>query len=140
MARVGGSGATMTAVMTGSAPLYVRVIGDSWAQIAEPIRRVHGSHAIVRASGHLRVEDGRHVLARVLARILRLPRPTAAAETQLMVTAGPDGEHWQRTFNGRHFEDTAVRIERIRARGTIRRPRVPISTGRLWRESALCSA
>ena len=93
----------MTAVMTGIAPLYVRVIGDSWTQLAEPIRRAHASHSIVRASGRLRVEHGRHFLARMLARILRLPRPTAAAETELMVTAGPDGEHWQRTFDGRRW-------------------------------------
>jgi hypothetical protein len=40
----------------------------------------------------------------MLARILRLPRPTAAAETQLMVIADSDGEVWQRTFNGRRFK------------------------------------
>jgi len=95
---------TMTAVMMGDSPLYVRVIGDAWTQIAEPIRRVHTSHLTIRASGRLRVEDGRHFLARMLARMLRLPRPTAAAEAQLMVTAGPEGEHWQRTFNGRHLK------------------------------------
>ena len=95
---------TMTAVMMGSSPLYVRVIGDAWTQIAEPIRRVHASHSIIRASGRLRVEDGRHFLARMLARMLRLPRPTAASETQLMVTVSPECEHWQRTFNGRHLK------------------------------------
>ena len=95
---------TMTAVMMGSAPLYVRVVGDAWTQMAEPIRRVHSSHSIIRASGRLRVEDGSHFLSRMLARMLRLPRPSAAAETQLMVTAGPEGEHWQRTFNGRHLK------------------------------------
>jgi len=94
----------MTAVMMGSAPLYVRVVGDAWTQMAEPIRRVHSSHSIIRASGRLRVEDGSHFLSRMLARMLRLPRPSAAAETQLMVTAGPEGEHWQRTFNGRHLK------------------------------------
>lgn len=90
--------------MMSSAPLYERVIGDSWTQVAEPIRRVHASRSIVRASGRLRVEDGPHFLARVLARIIRLPRPTAAAETQLIVTAGPAGEQWQRTFNGRRVK------------------------------------
>ena len=95
---------TMTAVMIGNSPLYVRVIGDAWTQIAEPIRRVHASHSISRASGRLRVEDGRHFLARMLARMLRLPRPTAEAETELMVTVGPECEHWQRTFNGRHLK------------------------------------
>jgi hypothetical protein len=95
---------TIRCVMMGNPPLYVRVIGDAWAQVAEPIRRVHASHSIIRASGRLRVEDGRHFLARMLARMLRLPRPTAAAETHLTVTAGPEGEHWQRTFNGRRLK------------------------------------
>ena len=95
---------TLRCLMMGNPPLYVRVIGDAWTLIAEPIRRVHASHSIIRASGRLRVEDGRHFLARMLARMLRLPRPTAAAEAQLMVTAGPEGEHWQRTFNGRHLK------------------------------------
>ena len=90
--------------MIGNSPLYVRVIGDAWTQIAEPIRRVHASHSIIRASGRLRVEDGRHFLARMLARMLRLPRPTAAAETQLMVTVGPKCEQWQRTFDGRQLQ------------------------------------
>jgi len=90
--------------MTVSAPLYARVIGDSWAQIAEPIRSVHASRAVIRASGQFRVEHGRHFLARVLARMLRLPRPAAAVQTQLVVTADSDGERWQRTFNGRRFE------------------------------------
>jgi hypothetical protein len=91
----------MSAVMMGNSPLYMRVIGDAWTQIAEPIRHVHASHSIIRASGRLRVEDGSHFLARILARMLRLPRPTAAAETQLMVRVGSECEHWQRTFNGR---------------------------------------
>jgi len=95
---------TMTAVMMASSPLYVRVIGDAWAQMAEPIRLAHASHSIIRGSGRLRVEDGRHFLARILARMLRLPRPTAAVETQLLVTVGPECEHWQRTFNGRHLK------------------------------------
>ena len=90
--------------MTVSAPLYARVMGESWTRIADPIRCVHASRAIIRASGQLRVEHGRHFLARILARMLRLPRPAPAADAQLVVAADPGGEHWQRTFNGRRFE------------------------------------
>jgi hypothetical protein len=79
-------------------------MGDSWTQMAEPVRSVHATDSIVRAHGHLRLEHGRHLLARFLARMLRLPRPGAAAETRLIVTARADGEHWQRTFNGRRLE------------------------------------
>jgi Domain of unknown function (DUF4166) len=82
----------------------MRVMGDTWAQIAEPIRHAHTTHSIARARGHLRVDHGRHYLARWLARVLRLPRPSAAADTRLIVTARPDGERWQRTFDGRRLE------------------------------------
>lgn len=87
-----------------TAPLYMRVMGDSWTQLAEPVRCVHATYSIVRAHGHLRIEHGRHHLARFLARMLRLPRPSAAAETRLIVTAHAAGEHWQRTFNGRRLD------------------------------------
>jgi hypothetical protein len=89
--------------MMTTVPLYVRVMGDSWVQVADPVRLVHSTRSITRARGHLRIRHGRHCLARVLARLLRLPRPDPAAETQLTVTARPDGERWQRTFNGRGF-------------------------------------
>jgi Domain of unknown function (DUF4166) len=84
-------------------PLYVRVMGDSWSHIAEPVRGIHSTYEITRAHGQLRIQRGRHHLARFLARMLRLPRPDARAETQLTVTPRADGERWQRTFNGRSF-------------------------------------
>src|SRR4029453_1090375 len=84
-------------------PLYVRVMGDSWLQVAEPVRLAHSTRSITRARGRLRIRHGPHYLARVLARMLGFPRPEAAAATQLTVTASPDGERWQRSFNGRGF-------------------------------------
>jgi hypothetical protein len=94
----------MAVVMTANGALYVRIIGEAWSQMAEPIRRVHSGESPLRVSGRLRVEHGSHALARALARLLRLPRAAAAAETQLTVTAGPDGDQWQRAFDGRRFE------------------------------------
>jgi len=90
--------------MTVTAPLYAQILGGSWNQLAEPLRRLHGTDSITRAHGNLRIEHGRHPLARLLARMLRLPQPTAAAETQLVVVPRADGEHWQRTFNTHRLE------------------------------------
>jgi len=87
-----------------TAPLYMRVMGDSWTEIAEPVRLAHAPHSIVHAHGSLRIEHGRHYVARLLARLLRLPRPSVAAEARLIVTARGDGEHWQRTLNGRRLD------------------------------------
>jgi uncharacterized protein DUF4166 len=87
--------------MTDDASLYARIIGSSWSQIAEPLRRLHTTHATVYAHGRLRIEWGVHPLARLIARMLRLPESAAAVDTQLVVTPRTDGEHWTRTFDGR---------------------------------------
>jgi hypothetical protein len=85
-----------------TAPLYARIMGDTWLQIAEPIRDLHATGATTR--GCLRVEHGRHRLARFLAGMLRLPVSCAAADAQLTVTTRDGGERWQRAFSGRRFE------------------------------------
>jgi hypothetical protein len=82
----------------------MRVLGDSWNRLAEPVRCVHDTHPIVRAHGRLRIQHGRHSFARFLARLLRLPPPGTSVPTQLIVTARADGERWHRTFNGRRLD------------------------------------
>jgi hypothetical protein len=97
----GGGAAAETMV---SVPLYTRVLGDAWTQLAQPVRCMHRGHSLVRARGHLRIEHGPHRLARFIARMLRLPRPSAASETELIVAIRANGEHWLRTFDGRHLD------------------------------------
>jgi hypothetical protein len=78
-------------------------MGDSWARLAEPVRLAHDTHSVTHGYGRLRVEHGRHLAARVLARALRLPRPSIAADTRLTVTARHGVEYWQRMIDGRPF-------------------------------------
>ena len=92
--------------MTRPAPLYMRVTGDSWPRLAEPLRCLHASAPIARARGRLRIEHGAHPVARLIARALRLPRPAVAAETQLTISARPGCDHWVRTFDGTRLETT----------------------------------
>jgi hypothetical protein len=84
--------------------LYARLLGSSWLQVAEPIRAAHASGPTVRARGRLRIVHGRSRLARFLARLLRLPRASDAAETRLVITSGADGERWLRTFDDRRLD------------------------------------
>lgn len=79
-------------------------MGDAWNRLTEPVRCVHAPRSIVRAHGRVRIEHGRHSVARFLARMLRLPPPGASVATQLIVTARADGERWHRTFNGRRLD------------------------------------
>lgn len=88
----------------GGTGLYMQVMGESWIQIAEPVRCAHETDSILRAHGHVRVERGHHYFSRVLGRLLRLPHPTAAADTRLTVTSRAGGERWERRFNGRRLE------------------------------------
>jgi len=84
--------------------LYARILGDSWCQVAEPVRRLHDTRSITRVHGHLQIELGRSAVARLLARVLRLPSPHAAAATWLTITARGDHEHWARTFDGHRLD------------------------------------
>ena len=79
-------------------------MGDTWCQVADPIRNLHSTGSMTPCRCRLRVEHGRHRLARFIARRLRLPDSCAAADSQLTITALDGGERWQRAFNGRRFE------------------------------------
>ena len=81
--------------------LYARLLGASWLQLADPVRSVHATPPTVHARGRLRIEHGRSHLAHFLARLLRLPRASEAAETWLVITPRADGEQWHRTFDDR---------------------------------------
>ena len=64
---------------------------------------MHTATPARRVRGRVCVSHGRRVLARVLARLLRLPRASAAADTRLIITALAASERWERTFDGRRF-------------------------------------
>jgi hypothetical protein len=60
--------------------------------------------SIVRGRGSLRIAHGRSRLARILARLLRLPRASDAVDARLVVTPHAGGERWHRTFGDRRLE------------------------------------
>jgi uncharacterized protein DUF4166 len=90
--------------VTVTEPLYARIMGDSWSQVAPSVRSLHTADPVVPAQGHFRVERGTHLLASLLAWMLRLPQSSAVADTRLVIAARGDEEHWERTFNGRRVE------------------------------------
>jgi hypothetical protein len=90
--------------LAATVPLYARIMGASWSQVAQPLRFLHTADPVVHAQGHFRVERGRHPLASLLAWMLRLPQPGAAVDIRLTITAGGDEERWERTIGGRRLE------------------------------------
>jgi hypothetical protein len=78
-------------------------LGPSWLQVAESIRLAHATQPTVRGRGSFRVRHGSGHLTRLIARLLRLPRPCDAAETRLIVTSHGDVEQWLRAFDDRRL-------------------------------------
>ncbi len=58
----------------------------------------------MHARGRLRIAHGDSRAARVLARVMRLPRASDAAETRLTVTPRGGEEYWCRTFDDRRLD------------------------------------
>ncbi|HEX2094057.1 MAG TPA: DUF4166 domain-containing protein [Longimicrobiaceae bacterium] len=83
--------------------LYERLAGDAWQEVPEAVRRAHAGEGPLQARGVFRIQHGRGYLARLLARLLRLPSPSAATRVQLHVTPSAHGERWERTFGSRRL-------------------------------------
>jgi hypothetical protein len=82
--------------------LYARVLGSALRQLAEPVRLAHAAESTLR--GRFRITHGRGYVARVLAALLRLPRPSRAAETRVVIATCGDRQQWRRSFDDRHLD------------------------------------
>lgn len=80
--------------------LYPSILGDSWEDLAAPVRRLHEG-AEVHAEGSFYVARGGTGLVRCLAHLLRLPAPGAAVPLHLRIHADEAGETWERCFADR---------------------------------------
>jgi hypothetical protein len=80
------------------AGLYARILGDSWARLAESVRAMHSEGSAVRGIGLMRISHGANRLVRWLAVLLRLPGASPAVPVTLAITPSSAGEEWRRTF------------------------------------------
>jgi hypothetical protein len=92
------------------ARLYERLLGESWNEVDEPVRRLHERGSGTCGEGLFAVRRGGHAFARALARLFGLPSEGESVRVCLSVTHADDGatERWHRTFEGRSF-DTSQR-------------------------------
>jgi hypothetical protein len=81
--------------------LYPEVLGAAWDELDAAVRQLHGADTPVQARGVFRIRHGSSPLARLLARLMRLPLPGEFVDVRLSVTPGPNGEEWRRIFAGR---------------------------------------
>jgi hypothetical protein len=80
--------------------LYPRLLGDSWAELAEAVRGMHCAGSRVQGLGFMRVSHGANRLVRWLAVVLRLPAAGEAVPVTLVITPSANAEEWRRTFAG----------------------------------------
>jgi hypothetical protein len=78
--------------------LYPSLLGAAWEDLPEPVRRAHDISHPLCYRGALSVRGGRSAAARLVAALLRLPRPGEGVPVRLVVTPAVDGCCWRRTF------------------------------------------
>lgn len=98
--------------------LYRRILGDKLDLLPEALRSFHASTVPRRAEGIFRIERGRGLLARLIARIGGLPPNAEQVAVSLEVRPDGDRERWIRTFGNRplaslQWEKSGLLVERL---------------------------
>jgi len=81
-------------------PLFSRLLGESFANLAPRVRALHLREGTHRHRGVVEVERGASVLAKLCAYATRLP-PAGHGPIEVEIVASTDGETWSRHV-GRH--------------------------------------
>jgi hypothetical protein len=84
-------------------PLYQRILGGAWDELAPPIRELHSVTGQSVFTGRCRVERGRSPLSMLAAAMIGLPRAGADQDVRVTLTVEGDGERWTRRMGGRQF-------------------------------------
>ncbi len=90
-------------------PLYQRVLGSSWDQLAPEIRQLHAVTSVSHFSGRCTVERGRNSLAWLIATLVGFPKPGADQSITVKLSVDGDGERWVRNCSGRTFSSVQRR-------------------------------
>lgn len=85
---------------TNLAALYPSLLGAAWNSLATPDQHAHCNGAEISRTGVFRIEAAKNWFGRLLARVLRLPKPSPAASVRLIVQPTANGETWRREFDG----------------------------------------
>jgi hypothetical protein len=87
-------------------PLFQRILGESWPQLAPQIQQLHSTGAGQAFAGNCTLRRGRNILARLIARLSGFP--TQGVDMPMLVRIDPlgDGELWVRTCNRHIFSST----------------------------------
>jgi hypothetical protein len=82
-------------------PLYHRLIGERWPDLADSLRAFLGTAQQRRFRGRVRIERSTNGMARLVARLLGLPKPSESMPAELAIIPERGCEIWRRTFGDR---------------------------------------
>ena len=89
-------------------PLYERILGQAWGQLAPELRQLHSVTATASFVGRCTVKRGRNPLAWLIATIIGFPKTGADQKICVQLTKEGEGERWVRTSAGRKFSSVQV--------------------------------
>jgi len=89
-------------------PLYPRLLGARFDRLDRAVQRFHRLDGAWRIPGRCTISGATHPLARLLARVLGLPRGCADAKLRFDLEARPEGETWTRRFPDRTMRSRLV--------------------------------
>jgi hypothetical protein len=89
-----------------TAPLYRRIIGNAYEELAAPIREMHHLAGRMTARGAAEVDRGRSALARLVAAAIGFPDAGRDIPVEVDFRAADGAEIWTRSFAGRRFKST----------------------------------
>jgi hypothetical protein len=84
-------------------PLYQRVLGQSWDQLAPEIRQLHSVTSVSSFNGRCTVDRGRNPLAWLIATLIGFPKAGSDQSMTVKLTVDGDGERWVRSSGRRTF-------------------------------------
>lgn len=78
--------------------LYEQLLGSRWNQLSKAVRALHDPESQVERRGSFTIRHGPRRLARLLVRLMRLPRAGTDIPTELTIEPRGRGERWRRRF------------------------------------------
>lgn len=84
-------------------PIFPQVLGPDFAALPEPVRATHLTAGQSRWHGRATVTRGKGLWGRFLCLLFRFPAQADDVPTEVMKTATPYGEVWQRRFGRQSF-------------------------------------
>jgi|HubBroStandDraft_1064217.scaffolds.fasta_scaffold03079_8 hypothetical protein len=91
-----------------AAPLYERILGASWSQLALAIRQLHSVTSVSSYAGRCTVDRGRNPLAWLIATLVGFPKAGADQNIAVQLIADGGRERWVRTCGGRTFSSVQM--------------------------------